>query len=339
VAVLDRWQRPLGHLRISVTDRCNLRCAYCMPEDEYVWLPRPDLLTFEEITRVTRVFVSLGLSHVRLTGGEPLLRRDLPTLVAHLAAIDGLADLAMTSNGVLLSAEAGRLRDAGLSRMTVSLDTLDPARFAALTRRDDLPRVLAGIEAATQAFGTVKLDTVLMRGVNDDELGGLVDFAGAAGAEIRFIEYMDVPGATRWSPATVVSQAEILARLEAAYGSIAALPADGPAPAGRFRLPHGQVIGIIASTTQPFCATCDRIRLTADGHLFFCLYATGGLDLRTPLRAGASDGELASLIADAWQARTDRGAAERLATPDRGAFIAADSLRSRPHLEMHTRGG
>lgn len=310
-----------------------------MPEDEYVWLPRPDLLTFEEITRVTRVFVSLGLSHVRLTGGEPLLRRDLPTLVAHLAAIDGLADLAMTSNGVLLAAEAGRLRDAGLSRMTVSLDTLDPARFAALTRRDDLPRVLAGIEAATHAFGTVKLDSVLMRGVNDDELGALVDFAGAAGAEVRFIEYMDVPGATRWSSATVVSQAEILARLTTTYGAVAPLPADGPAPAGRFRLPHGQVIGIIASTTEPFCATCDRIRLTADGHLFFCLYATRGLDLRTPLRAGASDDALASLIADAWQARTDRGAAERLATPDRGAFIPADSLRSRPHLEMHTRGG
>lgn len=310
-----------------------------MPEDDYVWLPRPDLLTFEEIARVTRVFVGLGVAHVRLTGGEPLLRRDLRTLVGHLAGIEGLADLAMTSNGVLLAGEAVGLRAAGLTRMTVSLDTLDAARFAALTRRDDLPRVLAGIEAATAAFGTVKLDTVLMRGVNDDELEALVDFAGATGAEIRFIEYMDVPGATRWSPQTVVSLSEILARLEAAYGGVDPLPAEGPAPAGRFRLRHGQVVGIIASTTQPFCATCDRIRLTADGHLFFCLYATRGLDLRTPLRAGASDTALASLIADAWQARTDRGAAERLTTPGRGAFIPADSLRSRPHLEMHTRGG
>jgi cyclic pyranopterin phosphate synthase len=339
VAVLDRWQRPLGHLRISVTDRCNLRCAYCMPEDEYVWLPRPDLLTFEEITRVTRVFVSLGLAHVRLTGGEPLLRRDLPTLVAHLARLEGLTDLAMTSNGVLLADNAGALRQAGLRRMTVSLDTLDPRRFVTLTRRDELTRVLAGIDAATRTFGTVKFDTVLMRGVNDDELEALVDFADTTGAEIRFIEYMDVPGATRWAPTTVVSQAEILGRLETKYGAVEPLPADGPAPAGRFRLPHGQVIGIIASTTQPFCATCDRIRLTADGHLFFCLYATRGLDLRTPLRAGASDLDLASLITDAWQARADRGAAERLATPDRTAFIPAASLRSQPHLEMHTRGG
>jgi cyclic pyranopterin phosphate synthase len=296
-------------------------------------------LTFEEITRVTRVFVSLGLAHVRLTGGEPLLRRDLPTLVAHLARLEGLTDLAMTSNGVLLADNADALRQAGLRRMTVSLDTLDPRRFVTLTRRDELTRVLAGIDAATRTFGTVKLDTVLMRGVNDDELEALVDFADTTGAEIRFIEYMDVPGATRWAPTTVVSQAEILERLKARYGAVEPLPADGPAPAGRFRLPHGQVIGIIASTTQPFCATCDRIRLTADGHLFFCLYATRGLDLRTPLRAGASDLDLASLITDAWQARADRGAAERLATPDRTAFIPAASLRSQPHLEMHTRGG
>src|SRR5690606_19703268 len=169
--------RPLGHLRISVTDRCNLRCAYCMPEEDYVWLPRPDLLTFEELTRVTRIMTGLGVGHVRLTGGEPLLRRHLPVLVESLARIDGVRDLAMTTNGVLLAGMARPLRDAGLQRITVSLDTLDPARFLQLTRRQELPRVLDGIAAARTTFGTLKLDTVLMRDVNDDELIPLVDFA------------------------------------------------------------------------------------------------------------------------------------------------------------------
>lgn len=339
VSVLDRWGRPLGHLRISVTDRCNLRCAYCMPEDEYVWLPRPDLLTFEELTRVTRIVAGLGVEHVRLTGGEPLLRKGLSVLVEAMARLDGIRDLAMTTNGVLLGEAAAPLHDAGLSRVTVSLDTLDRDRFTQLTRRNDLPRVVAGITAARDAFGTLKLDTVLMRGINDDELVPLVAFAREVHAEIRFIEYMDVPGATRWSPALVVSQDEMLARLHASYGSVEALPPDGPAPAGRFRLPHGQIVGIIASTTRPFCDTCDRLRLTADGQLFFCLYGTRGLDLRTPLRQGASDEALAALIAGAWQARGDRGAEHRASIGDRSAFIATDVLRTRPHLEMHTRGG
>jgi cyclic pyranopterin phosphate synthase len=339
VPVLDHWGRPLGHLRISVTDRCNLRCAYCMPEEDYVWLPRPDLLTFEELTRVTRIMTGLGVGHVRLTGGEPLLRRHLPVLVESLARIDGVRDLAMTTNGVLLAGMARPLRDAGLQRITVSLDTLDPARFLQLTRRQELPRVLDGIAAARTTFGTLKLDTVLMRDVNDDELIPLVDFARESAGEIRFIEYMDVPGATRWSPGLVVSHDEIVARLADAYGPVEALPPAGPAPAARVRLPHGQVVGIIASTTRPFCDTCDRIRLTADGQLFFCLYATRGLDLRTPLRRGDSDEAIAAMIAGAWRARRDRGAEERASVGDRGAFIPADMLRARPHLEMHTRGG
>jgi len=337
--LLDRWQRPLGHLRISVTDRCNLRCAYCMPEPDYVWLPRTTLLTFEELTRVTRVFTGLGVRHVRLTGGEPLLRAQVVDLAARLAALDGVDDLAMTTNGVLLAPMAQRLREAGITRLTVSLDTLRADRFAALTRRDHLADVLAGLQAAVAAFGRVKIDTVLMRGTNDDELEALVAFAGRQGAEIRFIEYMDVPGATHWSATRVVSRAEILDRLRQAHGSIEPLPPDGPAPAERFRLPSGQMVGIIASTTTPFCATCDRIRLTADGHLFFCLYATQGVDLRRPLRDGASDDDLARLIADAWQARADRGAETRLAAADRGAYIAVDDLRKAPQLEMHTRGG
>ncbi len=337
--LLDRWQRPLGHLRISITDRCNLRCAYCMPEPDYVWLPRQTLLTFEELTRLTRVFAALGVRHVRLTGGEPLLRAQVPGLVGQLAAVDGIEDLAMTTNGVLLAPQVAALRSAGLKRLTVSLDTLRRDRFEALTRRDHLGEVLAGIDAGVGAFGSIKIDTVLLRGTNDDEIEALLDFADARGAEIRFIEYMDVPGATHWSAARVVSQREILERVIAVYGSFDTLPPEGPAPAARFRLPSGQVFGIIASTTTPFCSTCDRIRLTADGHLFLCLYATRGLDLRGPMREGATDADLTALITQAWQARTDRGAERRLVTTDRGAFIPASDLRRTPQLEMHTRGG
>ena len=337
--ILDRWARPLGHLRISITDRCNLRCAYCMPEADYAWLPRATLLTFEELARVTQVFTTLGVRHVRLTGGEPLLRAQVATLTAQLAAVPGVDDLAMTTNGVLLAAAVADLRAAGLTRLTVSLDTLRADRFEALTRRRHLPEVLAGIDAGVAAFGTIKIDTVLMRGVNDDEIGALIGFAAEHRAEIRFIEYMDVPGATRWEATRVVPRAEILERVAELHGPVLALPPDGPAPASRFQLPDGQVFGIIASTTTPFCGTCDRIRLTADGHLYLCLYAVTGLDLRTPLRAGASDAELTTLIVDAWHARTDRGAEARLAAPDRGAFIAVEELRRAPQLDMHTRGG
>ena len=310
-----------------------------MPEPDYVWLPRATLLTFEELTRVTRIFTGLGVRHVRLTGGEPLLRAQVPDLAAQLAAVPGVDDLAMTTNGVLLAPTASRLRAAGITRLTVSLDTLHRDRCESLTRRDHLADVLAGIDAARAAFGRVKLDTVLMRGTNDDELEDLVAFAGRRDAEIRFIEYMDVPGATHWTTSRVVSRAEILERLARAHGTVTPLPPDGPAPAERFALPSGQIVGIIASTTTPFCATCDRIRLTADGHLFFCLYATRGLDIRTPLRDGATDDALTRLIAEAWQARADRGAETRLTASDRGAYIAVDDLRKAPQLEMHTRGG
>lgn len=310
-----------------------------MPETEYVWLPKSTLLTFEELTRVTRIFVGLGVRRVRLTGGEPLLRAQIADLTAQLAGLGTLDDVAMTTNGVLLAPHAARLRAAGLQRITVSLDTLQPARFEQLTRRDQLPDVLAGIDAATRAFGSIKIDTVVMRGVNDDEIEALTAYAGTIGAEIRFIEYMDVGGATQWDARKVVSRIEILDRLGDAFGAVTPLPPDGPAPASRYRLPSGQVVGIIASTTTPFCATCDRMRLTADGHLFLCLYATTGLDIRTPLRDGATDADLAALIAGAWQERSDRGAEVRRAAPDRSVFIAVDELRRAPQLEMHTRGG
>ncbi len=338
---LDSFGRPLGALRISVTDRCNLRCHYCMPEDTYTWLPREDLLQFEEIVHLADVMASLGVDRVRLTGGEPLLRRDLDQLVTQLAARPWLRDLAMTTNGILLGEHAVALRAAGLHRVTVSLDTLRADRFVRIARVDALSRVFDGIAAARRAgFPTLKLDTVVTRGVNDDELIDLLDFARDQHAEIRFIEYMDVGGATGWRPADVVSRAEMIDRIGAHYGPVESRPAPGStAPAERFRLPNGQVFGIIASTTQPFCATCDRARLTADGVLLLCLYARHGTDLRRPLRAGASTETLRKLIDAVWQSRADRGAEERLATGDRGVFIPIGALRRDAHLEMHTRGG
>jgi cyclic pyranopterin phosphate synthase len=339
--VRDTLARPLGSLRISVTDRCNLRCRYCMPEQEYVWLPKESILTFEEITRLARVFVSLGVTKLRLTGGEPLLRHDLPALTTMLAAIPGVRDLAMTSNGLLLEKQAEALHRAGLKRVTVSLDTLRPDRMKMLARSDRHADVLAGIGAARAAgFTRVKLNTVVIRGVNDDELAELIDFAKWQSAEVRFIEYMDVGGATDWSVAQVVSQAEMLQRLIARYGPIAAIQSDDlSAPAEQFQLADGTTFGIIASTTAPFCRSCDRSRLTADGVWFLCLYGERGIDLREPLRAGASDDKLRGIITNAWEGRTDRGAEERLAVANRGALYQIDALRADPRREMHTRGG
>ena len=337
--VIDRHGRPLTSLRVSVTDRCNLRCHYCMPEPDYVWLPRGDVLHFEEIARLVGLFTRLGVRRVRLTGGEPLLRRDLPVLIRQLRAIPGVEDLALTTNGVLLAPMAEALREAGLGRLTVSLDTLDAGRFRDLTRADELPRVREGLAAAARVFPGFKIDTVALRGVNDAEIEPLVREAERLGAELRFIEYMDVGGATRWSMAQVVGRDELLATLERRFGPVEPLAADRWAPADRFRLAHGQVVGIIASTTRPFCATCDRSRLTADGLWYLCLYATRGHDLRAPLRGGADDETLLDAIRAAWQARDDRGAVDRLALGDRRAFVPITSLKRDPHLEMHTRGG
>src|SRR5215470_10510067 len=320
MSVLDELGRPLRNLRLSVTDRCNLRCAYCMPEKDYVWLPRQELLTYEEIGRLTDVFLRLGVRRLRLTGGEPLLRRDLPELVQLLAEKPGLDDFAMTTNGVLLEESAAALRRSGLHRVTVSLDTLRPERFAALTRSDDLRKVLSGIAAAAAAgFGSLKLDAVVMRGVNDDELPALLDYGRTVGAEVRFIEYMDVGGATRWRREDVVSRAEILEALATAHGAATPIVEESSAPAERFRLPDGTVFGIIASTTAPFCSACDRSRLTADGVWYLCLYAARGVDLRGPLRAGAGPDELAALLTTGWRNRRDRGAEERLALRSRSA--------------------
>ena len=338
--MLDRLGRPLGSLRVSVTDRCNLRCRYCMPEDDYVWLPRHSILSFEETERLVRVFTALGVTKVRLTGGEPLLRHDLPELVRQLAGNAAIADLALTTNGLLLARHAAALRDAGLDRITVSLDTLRPERMLAFARSARHSDVLEGVAAARAAgFGRLKLNTVVIRGYNDDELADLVEFARAHDAEVRFIEYMDVGGATLWSMDQVVSQREILDRLAGRYGAVEPLAEPGPAPAERFRLPDGTTFGIIASTTAPFCRTCDRSRLTADGTWFLCLYAADGVDLREPLRMGASDEELMAIVRRGWEARADRGAEERQAAPGRTVLYGLDGLRADPRREMHTRGG
>ena len=352
--VHDALSRPLASLRVSLTDRCNLRCRYCMPEEEYVWLPRASILTFEEIARIVRVFTGLGAWKVRLTGGEPLLRHDVPTLVSLLKRNEQVADLALTTNGMVLAAQAASLHAAGLGRLTVSLDTLRPDRFEAYTRSKRHGDVLEGIAEARRAgFERLKLNTVVVRGYNDDELADLIEFGRAAGAEVRFIEYMDVGGATQWSPEQVVSRREMLAALERRYGPVEAVmqPAGAArgteagalpraaAPAERFALADGTTFGIIASTTAPFCRTCDRSRLTADGTWFLCLYAERGVSLRDPLRAGASDEELAALVAATWRGRVDRGAEERLRVTGRGALYPVESLRKDPHREMHTRGG
>ena len=338
--ITDKLQRPLGSLRVSVTDRCNLRCRYCMPEQDYVWLPKQSILTFEEIARLVGIFTSLGVEKVRLTGGEPLLRHDLPALTGMLVRNASIRDLALTTNGLLLAKQAEALKRAGLGRVTVSLDTLRPERMRELARSDRHADVLAGIAAARAAGLPLKFNSVVMRGVNDDELVDLIEFARRHQAEVRFIEYMDVGGATGWSLEQVVSQREILDVLSARYGPITPVTTgDLSAPAERFRLPDGPTFGIVASTTAPFCRACDRSRLTADGTWFLCLYAERGTDLREPLRSGASDAELADLVAATWRGRTDRGAEERLGVSGRSALYPREALRADPRREMHTRGG
>jgi GTP 3',8-cyclase len=346
----DQLGRPLRSLRISVTDRCNLRCQYCMPEEEYIWLRRDQLLRFEEIQLLAEVFADLGVEKVRLTGGEPLVRRDLPVLIRMLADNPKIKDLALTTNGVLLAEFARPLRKAGLHRITVSLDTLRADRFRALSRRDSLDQVLEGIEAAARAgFDAVKLDSVVIRGTNDDELAGLIEYGKRVGAQVRFIEYMDVGGATRWSIDQVVPRSAMLERLVRRFGPVESVEDASPgstsgngsakAPADRFRLPDGTTFGIISSTTQPFCRTCDRGRLTPDGMWLLCLYAVDGLDLKRPLRQGVPRQEIARTIAQVWQRRVDRGAEERLALASRSALYQIEDLREDPHREMHTRGG
>ena len=309
----DRLGRPFRDLRVSVTDRCNFRCAYCMPEEvfgeRYRFLPRSDLLTFEEIARVARVLIGLGARKIRLTGGEPLVRHDIERLVAQLAALDGLDDLAMTTNGYLLGQHAEALRDAGLRRVTVSLDSLDDAVFRRMNGgKAGVAPVLEGIAAAQRAGLTpIKINAVVQRGVNDHTIADLARFCRERGYIARFIEYMDVGNLNGWRREEVVPAAEIVARIDAVL-PLEPIPSNYPGEvANRFRFRDGSgEIGVIASVTQPFCGGCSRLRLSPEGQLYTCLFGTQGTDLRGPLRAGATDDELAALVSGVWRARTDR---------------------------------
>jgi cyclic pyranopterin phosphate synthase len=323
---IDVLGRPIKDLRISVTDRCNFRCTYCMPKEifgrEYQFLERAELLTFEEIERVARSFVTLGVNKIRLTGGEPLLRRDIDLLVSMLSPLG--AELALTTNGSLLARLAPRLKAAGLDRVTVSLDSLDDRVFAEMNEVDfPVERVLAGIEAAASSgLAPIKVNMVVRRGVNENSIVDMARYFHGSGHVLRFIEYMDVGHTNGWRLEDVVPATEILAALNE---SMPVEPVGARYPsevARRYRyVDGGGEVGIIASVTQPFCSTCTRARLSADGRLYTCLFASAGTDLRGPLRRGATDDELAATLSDVWTVRGDRYSEIRSAATAREAKV------------------
>ncbi|MGB0134857.1 GTP 3',8-cyclase MoaA [Dokdonella sp.] len=310
---LDRRSRALNDLRISVIDRCNFRCPYCMPEDDYPrdhrFLSKANRLRFEEIVRLANLFSELGVRKLRLTGGEPLLRRELPELVRQLSAINGIDDIAMTTNGSLLPASARALHQAGLNRITISVDSLDETTYRELSGgRGEVSEVFAAVDAATRAgFGSLKLNCVVMRGVNDDQVLDMVEHFRGSAHVLRFIEYMDVGTCNEWKQDRVVPSAELRSRIDARW-PIHPLPANyGGEVAQRWSFADGAgEIGFISSVSEPFCGDCTRARLSADGRLYTCLFADNGHDLLGPMRAGANDAELATLIGAIWSARDDR---------------------------------
>ena len=298
----DSWDRPIRSVRVSVTDKCNFRCKYCMPAEGLEWLPRADVLDYEEIARLVRVLAGMGVDEVRLTGGEPLVRRDVPTLVRMLAAIPGVRDLSLTTNGVLLDRLAGPLVDAGLRRINVSLDSLNHVRFAEITRRDALDRVLRGLEEAERypELRPIKVNCVAIKGFTEEEVPALAELARRKPYVVRFIEFMPLDADEVWRTDHVLSGAEIRALIEERYGRLVELPAKASSTARRFAFADGVgEIGFVNPVSEPFCSTCDRIRLTADGQLRTCLFSRREWDLRAPLRSGASDDELAVLIRNA----------------------------------------
>jgi cyclic pyranopterin phosphate synthase len=336
IGPLDQLGRPVRDLRLSVTDRCNFRCIYCMPRESFganhAFLARAEILTYEEFARLVSVFAELGVSKVRLTGGEPLLRKDLETLISMVAATPGIDDVALTTNGSLLATRAASLRAAGLDRVTVSLDSLDAAMFAVMAdTRLSLTTVLDGIAAAAAAGLTpVKLNAVVRRGRNDDGVLELAEFARVHGHVLRFIEYMDVGDTNKWVLDDVVPSAEVIARISAAF-PLEPMPSVRRGDvAKRWRYADGAgEIGVISSVTQPFCTDCTRARVTSTGELFTCLFGSGKLDLRAMMReGGASDAELRNAIAGVWSGRRDRYS-ERM----RGHGI------SQPRAEMSYLGG
>ena len=337
----DRLGRRLHDLRISVTDRCNFRCTYCMPREvfgrDYAFLPRAEILTFEEITRLARLFVRNGVSKLRITGGEPLVRKDLPDLVRQLATIGGVGDLALTTNGALLAAQAAALHEAGLRRVTVSLDSLDDRVFGAMNGVSfPVARVLQGIRAAQQVgLAPVKVNAVVKRGLNESSVLPLARCARDHGLILRLIEFMDVGQSNGWRLEDVVPAAELVEMIDAEFPLVPEPPGYPGEVATRWRYRDGAgEIGVIASVTQPFCGACTRARLSAKGELFTCLFATSGTDLRALVRGGASDDEIEAAIADRWRRRGDRYS--ELRSAETAGLGATAGLR---RVEMFAIGG
>jgi cyclic pyranopterin phosphate synthase len=335
--LVDKLGRALKDLRISVTDRCNFRCSYCMPLDKYEWIDRSEILTFEEITRLAMLFVQLGVEEIRLTGGEPLLRHGLERLVAQLANLKGLKDLSLTTNASLLHEQASCLAQAGLQRINISLDTINAEKFSKMTRRDDLANVLEGIFAAKRCgLHPIKLNTVIERGVNDNDVLELVEFSRRNGFWLRFIEYMDVGNSNNWVSEKMVSKKEILEIINAGYPLREIGRHDQSAPAVNYQFVDGLGnIGVIASVTEPFCVGCTRARLTADGKLVMCLFADQGYDLKRLLREGAGDDDILEGICAAWRRRSDRYSEERLEAMNSGEY----QPNTRRKIEMISLGG
>ena len=334
----DAHNRPIKDLRISVTDRCNFRCTYCMPLEEYVWIDRNEILSFEEIARLARLFAGLGVEKIRITGGEPLVRKDLHRLVGMLSGIEGVHDLCLTTNASLLAEQIKDLAAAGLKRINVSIDTLDHDRFKQITKRGDLDRVLEGLFAA-KALGLhpIKINAVIERGVNDDDIIPLVEFSREHGFSMRFIEYMDVGNANNWISEKIVSKKEILERINARYPLREVGRDNGTAPSVDYEFTDGiGDIGVIASVTEPFCTSCTRARLTADGKLVTCLFSNQGHDLKTLMRNGVTDEQLIEVISSVWSKRTDRYSDERLS-----AMNSPEGYQPKSHhkIEMITLGG
>lgn len=318
VQVLDSRKRPLRDIRISVTDKCNFRCQYCMPAEifgpDYPFLPQHKLLTFEEITRLARIFTSLGVGKIRITGGEPLMRRDLPALIRMLRQVDGVQDIAMTTNGSLLAKHAKALKAAGLDRVTVSLDSLDDERFGKINGRGyKVADVLAGIEAAAQAGLGVKINMVVQREVNVDDILPMARYFRKQGHILRFIEFMDVGNTNGWRLDQVVPSREIVEMIHEEMPLEPIDPNYYGEVASRYRYAGSEEeIGLISSVTQAFCSTCTRARLSAEGKMYNCLFASSGFDLREPLREGSDDAQIRDLISGYWEQRQDRYSEERL---------------------------
>ena len=335
--LVDAYNRPLKDLRISVTDRCNFRCTYCMPLDEYEWIDKKEILTFEEIARLANLFVGLGVEKIRLTGGEPLVRQNLDQLVVKLSAIEGLKDLCLTTNGALLAEKIDALKAAGLKRLNVSVDTLNPEKFMRMTKRGDLKKVLEGVFAAKQrGVQRIKLNAVIERGVNDDDIIPLVEFSRENGFAIRFIEYMDVGNANNWTSAKLVSKREIVEKITSRFPLKEVGRDQGSAPSVDYEFVDGRGdVGVIASVTEPFCSSCTRIRLTADGKVVSCLFSQTGHDLKAQLRSGASDDQIAEVLRSIWTARKDRYSSERLEALRTSKY----DPKSHKKIEMISLGG